>query len=222
MDGRYCPGRALSIRFLTVRFVDATNKALWLDFFSRAFAYPDQRLLQWLEQGGIPFLRAGIADPAGSIPAPQAESLLREAQQLVAASDRQGVESDYIALFELNPKQPPVRMYGGLYRGEEERLPLLQRLSALYREYGLELAGGAEQPDHLTVELEFLSFLYRSVDDPQQDEAGRGKLQSDITFLGRHLLWSHEFARQLADRHPFYRSLAQLLVEVLTIPGEGE
>jgi TorA maturation chaperone TorD len=204
-----------------VRVVDAKNKALWLDFLSRAFAYPDQRLLEWLEQGGIPFLRAGIADPAGSIPAPQAGSLLREAQRLVAAPGRQGIESDYIALFELNPKQPPIRMYGGLYRGEEERLPLLQRLSALYREYGLELAEGAEQLDHLTVELEFLSFLYRGMGDPQRDEAGRRKLQSDIAFLERHLLWSREFARQLADRHPFYRSLTQLLEAILTISDEG-
>ncbi len=202
--------------------VNATNKALWLDFLSRAFAYPDQGLLRWLEQDGIPFLRAGIDDPAGAIPAPQVGSLLREAQRLVAASDRRAIESDYIALFELNPKQPPVRMYGGLYRSEEERLPLLQRLSTLYREYGLELAEGAEQPDHLTVELEFLSFLYRSVGDPQQDESGRGKLQSDITFLERHLLWSREFARQLEDRHPFYRSLSQLSLAILTKSDAGE
>lgn len=202
--------------------VDATNKALWLDFFSRAFTYPDQRLLGWLERDGIPFLHTEVDDPAGSLPAPLIGSLLREMQQLTAASDRRGIESDYIALFELNPEQPPVRLYGGLYRNEGERLPLLRRLSAMYREYGLELAEGAEQPDHLTVELEFLSFLYRSLADPQRDEAERGKLQSDIVFLGQHLLWSRELLQQLEGRHPFYRTLARLLVEILTISGEGE
>ena len=197
--------------------MDATKKSLWLDFLSRAFSYPDQRLLKWLEQEGIPFLRAEIDGPA-----PLVGVLLREVQQMAATAAQERIESDYIALFELNPEQPPVRMYGGLYRNEGERLPLLQRLSALYREYGLELAEGSEQPDHLTVELEFLALLYRGIGDPQWEEAERRKLRDDIGFLEQHLLWSRELARQLEDRHPFYQALARLLVEILATSGEGE
>jgi len=196
--------------------MDAMNKALWLDFLSRAFSYPDQRLLEWLEQEGIPFLRTEIG---GSTPL--VGSLLKEAQQMAASAGKERIESDYIALFELNPERPPVRMYGGLYRNEGERLVLLQRLSALYRKYGLELAGGSEQPDHLTVELEFLAFLYRSISDPQWDEAERRNLRDDIGFLEQHLLWSRELARLLEDRHPFYQSLARLLGEILTVSVEG-
>jgi len=76
-------------------------------------------------------------------------------------------------------------------------------LSALYRHCGLEVADEFKGcPDHLVMELEFLSYLYRGVGD---EEIKR--------FIEDHLDWVPLLRDELKRRqpHPFYLSALEVL-----------
>jgi TorA maturation chaperone TorD len=76
-------------------------------------------------------------------------------------------------------------------------------LASLYRHCGLEVADEFQGcPDHLVMELEFLSYLYRW--------AGDGEIKR---FIEDHLDWvpllKDEFRRR--QPHPFYLSALEVL-----------
>ena len=74
-------------------------------------------------------------------------------------------------------------------------------VSALYRECGLEPDEEFRGcPDHIALELEFLSYLYRWMGDR---EIGR--------FIDDHLDWVSLLKEELGkvDPHPFYRRLIE-------------
>jgi TorA maturation chaperone TorD len=76
-------------------------------------------------------------------------------------------------------------------------------LSTLFRQCGIEVSGPFKGiPDHLVIELEFLSYLYQ--------EAGDREIKR---FIEDHLDWIH-FLREGFERahaHPFYVSLIEVL-----------
>jgi TorA maturation chaperone TorD len=76
-------------------------------------------------------------------------------------------------------------------------------LSTLFRQCGIEVSGPFKgMPDHLVIELEFLSYLYQ--------EAGDREIKR---FIEDHVDWIH-FLREGFERahaHPFYVSLIEVL-----------
>ncbi|MCX8117175.1 MAG: molecular chaperone TorD family protein [Desulfobacterota bacterium] len=76
-------------------------------------------------------------------------------------------------------------------------------LSALYQYCGLEVPDLFKgMPDHLVLELEFLSFLYR-----------HGREREARRFIEDHLDWIPSLVEmcQSVQAHPFYLSLVELL-----------
>jgi len=77
-------------------------------------------------------------------------------------------------------------------------------LLALYKQCSLELAEGQQgMPDHLVLELEFLSFLYRWKRD--------GEIKR---FIEDHLDWIPLLRKEFKefDSHPFYESALEILI----------
>ena len=77
-------------------------------------------------------------------------------------------------------------------------------LSALYQQCGLEMAEGHRaMSDHLVVELEFLSFLYRWKTDKEIKR-----------FIEDHLDWISLLREEFGKFHchPFYKSALEVLI----------
>jgi len=76
-------------------------------------------------------------------------------------------------------------------------------LSTILRQCGIEVAGPFKgMPDHIVIELEFLSYLYQGAGDREIKR-----------FIEDHLDWIH-FLREGFERahaHPFYASLIEVL-----------
>ncbi len=90
----------------------------------------------------------------------------------------------------------------GLLRGD----PALH-LSQIFRGLSLEVPPEfRETPDHLAIELEFLSSLYRTA---TEEEA--------LGFIRDHLDWVFELKQKIlgASPHPFYQDALELLVRFL-------
>jgi TorA maturation chaperone TorD len=76
-------------------------------------------------------------------------------------------------------------------------------LSMIYGECGLEPEASFKgMPDHLVIELEFLSYLYQGGDN-----------QAIKTFIEDHLDWIPSFKKELdrSHAHPFYISALEIL-----------
>jgi TorA maturation chaperone TorD len=77
-------------------------------------------------------------------------------------------------------------------------------LLALYKQCGLEMEGEYRgMPDHLVMELEFLSFLYQRATDREIER-----------FIEDHLDWISLLREKFKEfqSHPFYRSVLEVLL----------
>ena len=82
-------------------------------------------------------------------------------------------------------------------------------LLEIYRHTGLDVAEEFKGcPDHIVLELEFLSHLYRGATDMEVR-----------TFIGDHLDWIPLFKEEVMrlHPHPFYKSLLEILDLFLTL-----
>ncbi len=132
------------------------------------------------------------------------------------------LESDYVGLFELNKQDPPLHLNGHLYMdGEHNLIPMMKRLKEQYQAFGMELKidEGSEQPDHLTVELEFMAYLYSEYAEAAQGEAkwSMENIRDGILSFQKELTWVPKFVDALERRsiHPFYVPLGRFLVAML-------
>ncbi|MBW8011106.1 MAG: molecular chaperone TorD family protein [Chloroflexi bacterium] len=126
-------------------------------FFAWLFLYPDQHLLEVLRNGSTELLQMEFLwkdkQFAGSI-----RSLLKQLLSL----DETGVSKlvqEYNRLFLIKPLVPP---YESLTLAPEGRGRgwVAAQLERQYNHFGLELSNSLnELPDHLAVELEFMSYL---------------------------------------------------------------
>ncbi len=204
------------------------GQSVLLDALSRAFSYPGQDFYDELVDGRLLSVLSEGLDQVSAGP-----DLFQKLRDVAAGIEKAGenrsraeLETDYIALFEVNRNQPPLHLYGGLYgEGGSGRLETLQRLTVLYRVHGLEMEQGAEQADHLTVEMEFLAFLYGRLAKLLQvgAEARKGDILQGIRALTGELGWTRSLVGELKKRggHPFYLPLGRLLTAVLALPVDG-
>jgi len=184
------------------------------DLLSEAFTYPSTEFYAALLSKDFP---ARLSDALGALPETPALSAahtaLRAAMETISDCPQLQLESDYIALFDASRELPVIHPYARLY-GEQIVNPaiLLQQLQAIYREQGLVLGDdhGAEQADHITVQLEFMALQFRRLAQTPDDAA----TQEDARAFLSQLAWLPRFVVALDERgtsHWLYHPLAHLL-----------
>lgn len=119
--------------------------------------------------------------------------------------DYDEMQSEYIRIFQIGGRRgPPCPLHEGHYT--RDRGHTLQHLIRFYNYFSFHLAE-AVMPDHLTVELEFMSHLAAGgVSDR------KSLLRAQRDFLKSHLSWLSSLAERVARSDPprFYGSLVKL------------
>lgn len=149
--------------------------------------------------------------------APDAARHARDAAHAFEQASPVSLAVEHARLF-IGPFRLVAPPYGSLYLDDAKTVmgESTGKVSAFYGSCGLHLADDFhEMPDHIAVELEFLSFLAHkereSVAAGDRGEASRfAGLQ--IAFLDRFLLpWLSPFTRSVMEgtESPFYRAIAR-------------
>ena len=132
--------------------------------------------------------------------------------------DRAYLQVDYAKLF-LGPFAMTAPPYGSVYLEGKQQLMGNSTLDALkrYREAGLKIADAfKDPPDHITVELEFMSFLiFKEIESITHGgvESADAHFKKQLLFLENHLgAWAPQFADNILQHSEteFYRNLAKL------------
>lgn len=143
-----------------------------------------------------PALRERIGIGAAIPYAAGLDALLAE----LAAAELPRLQAEYSGLFEVGSQGPPVPIREDLHSGQ--RAGIREDVVRFYDYFNYRLSEKfAWQPDHLSVELEFMHFLcYREA------RAGADALSyqlAQLDFAGRHLArWVPDFARSVAQLAP--------------------
>jgi TorA maturation chaperone TorD len=129
---------------------------------------------------------------------------------------------EYVRLFLHGDRFPTIHPYESVYTFGRLMAPeCLNDLKQLYDQADVRpKAGMALPPDHLGLELEFLSYVLRNLDQAPEDspEAESWRALAGH-LLRRHVIpFARVFTRKLenADPHPYFRFASQVLVEALT------
>jgi TorA maturation chaperone TorD len=185
------------------------------DLLSESFAYPSAGFYAALQSRDF---TAKVSAALGALSDTPALSTTHAALQAAVETTLADypllqLESDYIALFDASRELPAVHPNARLY-GEQSVNPtaLLQRLQAIYREQGLVLDAerGAEQADHITVQLEFMALLFQRLAHTPDNATA---LEDANSFLSQ-LAWLPRFVAMLDERgmpHRLYHPLAHFL-----------
>ena len=114
------------------------------------------------------------------------------------------VINEYNRLFFVKPKAPPYESYyldsTGQFRGW-----ISARLEGEYAKSGLAISPSLnEMPDHLAVELEFMSYLC-SISHSDDSEVLDAAIEGQRAFLTQHLAkWFPKFAKRVKEARPQY------------------
>lgn len=130
-------------------------------------------------------------------------------------------EAEYISLFVHNNELQPLHLNAHLYNDDEPQpVPVFHRLLTQYQDFGIELKSNSatEQPDHLSVMLEFFSYLHK-LQLQNKNERSLQKINNGIEDFCVELQWVELWAVQLQQRqnHAFYHPLSQLLLYMLKL-----
>ena len=197
---------------------EAGVRAFILDLLSVSFAYPTEDLYQSLLDGSYAEeLEQRV------LQLPHAEGLIEVVKELAAyrdsdyAVDFDAFQSEYISLFEYNKEVIALHLNAHLYsKGEPQPVTVYQRLKAMYRDFEIEMATdkAIEQPDHLSVQLEFFAFLYRLLMD---DDSDKQKINQTLVSMCKEMQWTSSWYENLSTRsaHAFYQPLSKFLLQTL-------
>jgi DMSO reductase family type II enzyme chaperone len=166
---------------------------------SLAVSFPDEALLTRVRDGRLAEQLTAALD---RLPCRLRTSDLRW-QEFESYEDMQ---TEYIRLFQVGGRRgPPCSLHEGFYTRDRSRT--LQGLIRFYNFFGFRVVG-CVMPDHLSVQLEFMSQLASG--NFADDTSG---LRAQRDFLRSHLAWTGRMAERLAQARPhaFYRSVVALL-----------
>jgi putative dimethyl sulfoxide reductase chaperone len=159
----------------------------------------------------------GFAEVAG-ITDPLLGEMCHTLQQAAATEEINELRVDYAALF-VGPAELLACPYGSVYLENGRRLygETTGAVAKIYAEAGLQVEGdGGVVPDHIAVELEFLSYLLNHGDG---SESG-GLIKPYAVFLQHYFL---PFASRLAAdiiasaKTDFYRSQGKMLQRLCAV-----
>lgn len=171
--------------------------AAFFHFLTQSFQYPEQ---SWLTESYFD-LFVEIAHNLGL--AHNVPMLCRQ-----YCNNAQGLEIlqiEYTRLFINAVPSVIAPPYSSVYLDGEGTLfgPSAEEVKRFYQHHGFDLAGSADIPDHLTLELEFLALL---IDDQQHAAAEQ--------FLHHHFrIWFPRFQERVLTNttNPFYTSLISMV-----------
>ncbi len=190
---------------------NATERQAAYRLLALLFLYPTPDRLQTLRAVADLLLQQEQPWPDGDLDRP-----FRRLLQDLRATDeypQEDVESNYTALFTVKPAAPPYESY---YLDEEgfARGWIAAQLLEEYQQAGLSMAPSfKEPPDHVAVELEFLSYLCGREAQAQEkgdDETRTWARHRRFVFLENHLgLWFARFSSKVrqAETLPLYTRL---------------
>lgn len=148
---------------------------------------------------------------------PEAASYAKEAARIADGQTVEALAIEHARLF-LGPFQLVAPPYGSFYIDDNKAVMGDSTAAALafYEGCGLHLADDfPELPDHVSVELEFMSFLAfsrRQADGGADGENSRRFASLQREFLEKFLLpWMPSFTRAVIDdgEAPFYQAIAR-------------
>jgi TorA maturation chaperone TorD len=127
---------------------------------------------------------------------------------------------EYVRLFGVGFRGTPAIPTESNYRAPNRDgavASFIASLEAEYRSMGLTSAGGAEAPDHISTELEVMSYLCGVEADAWEsshETLARNTLEIESSFVRSHLaVWIPMFASRVlaANPAPFYESASELV-----------
>lgn len=149
--------------------------------------------------------------------APEAVGHATDAANLIKNNTLEELAVEHARLF-MGPFQLVAPPYGSIYLDDSKTVmgDSTARVSAFYRANGLQLADDFhELPDHIAVELEFLSYLaHRQREAEKTGNSGEVERLNEVQqeFLTTYLVpWLEPFTRAIIDdgESPFYQAVAR-------------
>lgn len=183
--------------------LDSSSRSQLYATLSLAFSFPDVSLHTRVRDGQ---LTEQLTAALGRLPCRLRSSDLH----WPTPKSHEDMESEYIRLFQIGGRRgPPCSLHEGFYR--RDRSQTLQNLICFYNYFGFRVVE-CVMPDHLPVQLEFMSEL--AAGGGVDDLSG---LRAQRDFLNTHLSWTNDLAGRVAAARPhaFYRSLATLLSRLI-------
>lgn len=149
--------------------------------------------------------------------APDAAAAARESAEALLTTDHEELAVEHARLF-IGPFQLIAPPYGSYYLDETRTVmgKSTPQVAAFYQANGLQLAEDFhELPDHIAVELEFMSYL--AFKERESLHSGRRELVAQQQLLQREFLahfllpWLEPFTKAIIDdgEAPFYQSVAR-------------
>lgn len=177
-------------------------------FFAHVLGAPSAERFRWFQQ---PELAAALArlwaelDCAGEFPG------------LNIYRDYGEYESTYIAIFDVGVPGPPVPLLESAHNKTQPAQQIALENTFFYDVLGLKADPTRTAPDHLLIQLEFLSVVHYVCEHTTEEE-NRGSLaRLEREFLERHLLDWLPAAQKKLDRlaPPLFPVLLTLLLAFL-------
>ena len=132
----------------------------------------------------------------------------------------QDAQSAYLSLFEVGFPAPPCPLNESPYNRSEPPTKLIRENLLFYRAFGLDLSPeNLELPDHISNQLEFLSYLTRLAEQSANPDAIESIRAGKRDFIERHVLfWVPKARQKLAELDDMlYEPIFGLLVECLRV-----
>lgn len=195
------------------------NRAFVHEYLSLAFSYPDEKILEALENG-LENLDRSLQALQISYDVAPLKPILKKARKRIL--DLQG---EFNALFATAVKAPASETAYELDK-TARRVAELSDIEGFYRAFGLNLTAPIEA-DSLVAELEFLSVLLQKQMYATHEGNGEGaEICQDAyrKFLTDHLgRWYEVFVRRLdeASEEEYYRRISALLTAFLEKETQG-
>ena len=139
--------------------------AILYQLLSVAWSYPSEDFFSSLQSGEVRDLfeqtlpKLKFSQQLDEV----TKDLLAGIDELLAKQDRLSLESEYINLFDNSFQGKVLHLYQHLYCGDQRtQIDILKTMNQRFQQFGIVLkkGQGVEHPDHLTVELECLAYLY--------------------------------------------------------------
>lgn len=160
-------------------------------------------------------------NPADDSPLAQA---LSELQATVDGADDATIERLNIEMTRLleGPGVTPAVPYASYYlNGKQLMGPAAQAARRAYLEWGVEPEQGSIPPDHIALELGFLSFLAeQALEEDRREDA----LRASLAFLREHVEpWLPSFcaALETSANEPFFRALAKFVGQLIELSEQA-
>jgi TorA maturation chaperone TorD len=191
--------------------------AMLHSLLAKAFNYPDKQLASSILSGELPRTLSKCLKDTGHERAAKEVISLAPARKTAQPKLLLELEKDYTWLF-FASKPRCAYLFESVYQEGKLLQESTFDIAGLYRDAGLVLNEDFRlPPDHIAVELEFLSFLYfKELDGLQQQKPAiveyARELQAKVAeeHLGH---FAHDLGTRVAQhaKTPFYRTMANIL-----------